>query len=104
MVFNPFANAVTLVPVQMHPEHLVQKVRTPTTRVPSPAFPVRRVHFPAKKEMLNATNVQLVIYNLNRNNQNVIESKPDQSWLKEDLPRSSYHKDLKLMPLLYPDS
>jgi hypothetical protein len=61
------------------------------------------VKFRAKKEVLNALNVPRGIYNLNRNNQNVIESKPDQSWLKEDLPRSSYHKDLKLMPLLHPD-
>jgi hypothetical protein len=52
--------------------------------------------------MLNAPNALLGIYNLNRNNQNVIQSKPDQSWPKEDRPRSLYPKDLKLMPLLHP--
>ena len=102
MVFKPFVNAGTLVLVPTHPECLVQKARTPTTRAPSPAFPVRRVRFPAKKEMLNATDVQLGIYNLNQNNQNVIESKLDQSWPKEDRPRSLYHKDLKLMPRTHP--
>ena len=41
------------------------------------------------------------IYNLNRNNQNVLLSKPDQSWLKEDRPRSSYHLGLKSKPRLH---
>jgi hypothetical protein len=48
-------------------------------------------------------NAQRGIYNLNRNNQNVIQLNLAQSWPKEDLPRSSYHKDLKLMSLLHPD-
>ena len=78
-------------------------VRTPTTRVPSPAFPVRRVNFPAKKPVPNAMHVPRGIYNLNQNNQNVIQSKLDQSWPKEDLPRSSYQKGLKLTPLIHPD-
>jgi hypothetical protein len=79
-------------------------VRTPTTRVPSPAFPVRRVHLPVKKKVWNATNVPRVIYNLNRNNQNVFQSNLAQSWPKEDLHRSSCHSGLKLTPLLHPDS
>ena len=81
---------------------LVQKVRTPTTRVPSPAFPVHREHLPVKKKVWNATNVLRVIYNLNRNNQNVIQSNLAQSWPKEDRPRSSCHSGLKLMTLLHP--
>ena len=103
MVFKPFANAVTLVPVQTHHEFPVQKVRTPTTRAPSLAFLVHRVNFPAKKTVLNATNVPWGICNRNQNKQNVLQSTLDQSWPKEDRPRSSYHKDQKLMPLLYPD-
>jgi hypothetical protein len=54
-VFKPFANAVTRVPVQTHHEHHAPKVRTPTTRVPSPAFLVHRVHLPAKKAVLDVT-------------------------------------------------
>jgi hypothetical protein len=103
MVFNSFANAVTLVPVQTNLEHRVQQVRTPTTRAPSLAFPVHPVNFPAKKKVLNATNVPWGICNRNQNKQNVLQSTLDQSWPKEDLPRLSYHKDLKLMPLLHPD-
>ena len=72
-VFKPFANAGTLVPVKTHPERLVRMVRTPTTRAPSPAFPVHRVKFPANKEVLNAMNAPRGIYNRNRNNQNVIQ-------------------------------
>ena len=102
-VFKPSANAGTLVPVPTHPKRLVQMARTPTTRALSPAFPVHRVKFPANKEVLNASNVPRDFYNLIRNNQNVIRSKLDQSWPKEDLPRSSYQKGLKLMPLLHPD-
>ena len=90
-------------PVQTNLEHRVQKVRTPTTRAPSPVFLVHRVHFPVKKKVLNAMNVQLGIYNLNQNNQNVLWSTPAQSWPKEDRPRSLYPKDLKLMPPLHPD-
>ena len=86
-VFNTFANVDTLVPVLMHHEHLVQTARTRTTRVPSPAFPVRRVKFPARKEMSNAMNAPRDFYNLHRNNQNVIQSNLDQSWPKEDLLR-----------------
>jgi hypothetical protein len=102
-VSKPFANVDTLVLVQMHHKRLVQKVRTPTIRALSPVFPVLRVHFPAKKKALNVINVQRVIYNLHPNNQNVFKSKPDQSLLQEDLPPSSYHLGLELMPLLYPD-
>ena len=86
-VFKPSANAVTLVPVPTNPKRLVQMARTPTTRAPSPAFPVHRVKFPANKEVLNASNVPRDIYNLIRNNQNVLQSNLDQSWPKEDLPR-----------------
>ena len=68
-----FANADTLVPVPTHLERLVQKVLTPTTRVPSPAFLVHRVPFPAKRKVLNASIVPRGIYNLNRNNQNVLQ-------------------------------
>jgi hypothetical protein len=103
MVLKAFASEVTRVPVQMHHKFLVQKVHTPTPLVLSPVSLVHRVHFPAKKEVLNAMNVQRGIYNLIRNNQNVIRSKLDQSWPKEDLPPSLYHKGLKLMPLLRPD-
>ena len=85
--FKPIANAGTLVPVPTHHKCLVQKVRTPTARVPSPAFLVHRARCPAKKEVPNATNVPRGIYNANRNNQNVLQSKPDQSWPKEDPPR-----------------
>ena len=87
----------------MHRTRLVQQEHTPTTRAPSPAFLVRRVNSPAKQAMLNATNAQWGIYNLNQNNQSVLRSKLDQSWPKEDLPRSLYQKDPKLMPLLHPD-
>ena len=87
----------------MQLKRLVRMVRTPTTRVPSPAFPVRRVNFPAKKPVPNAMHVPRGIYNLNRNNQNVIQSKLDQSWPKEDRPRSSCHSGLKLTTLLRPD-
>ena len=103
MVFKPFANVVTLVPVQTHHEFPVQKVRTPTTRALFPAFLVHPVHSPVRKEAWNAMHVQRVIYNLHQNNQNVVQSKLGRSWPKEDLPRSSCHKDLKLMPLLHPD-
>ena len=102
MVFKPFANAGTLVPVQTHLERLVQEVRTPTARVPSLAFLVHRARCPAKKEVPNATNVPRGIYNLHRNNQHVLQSKPGQSWPKEGLPRSLYHLGLKLMPMLHP--
>ena len=87
MALTRFANVVTRVPATMPRDCRVQMVRTPTPRAPSLAFLVHRVNFPAKREMLNATNVQRGIYNLNRNNQNVIQSKLDQSWPKEDLPR-----------------
>ena len=53
--------------------------------------------------MSNAMNAPQDFYNLNRNNQNVIQSNLDQSWPKEDLPPLLYHKGLKLMPLLRPD-
>ena len=75
-------------------------VRTPTTRAPSPAFLVHRAHFPAKKAALVATIAPRGIYNPIQNNQNVIQSKLGQSSRKEDLPRSSSHLDLKLMPML----
>jgi hypothetical protein len=101
-VFKLFVNAGTPVPVQTRHNHLVQQVCTPTTRVPSPAFLVHREHLPVKKKVWNATNVLRVIYNLNRNNQNVFQSNLDQSWPKEDLPRSSCHSGLKLTPLLNP--
>ena len=78
-VFKPYANVGTLVPVQTHHERHVQKVRIPTTRAPSPAFLVHRVHFPAKKKVLNAMNVPRVIYNPSLNNQNVFKSKLDPS-------------------------
>ena len=68
MVSKPFANVVTFVPVQMHHKRLVQKVHIQTTRVPSPAFPVHRVHFPAQWGMSNATGVLWDIYNRNQNN------------------------------------
>jgi len=101
-VINAFVNVGTLVPVQMHREFPVQKVITPTTRAPSPAFPVHPVKFPAKKKVLNVSNVSRGIGNRNQNNQNVNQSTLDQSWPKEDLPRSSYRSGLKLMPLLHP--
>jgi len=103
MVFKPFVNVGTLVLVQTYHEHLVQKARTPATWVPSPAFPVHQEHLPAKKEVLNVPNAPWGIYNLNRNNQHVIQSKPDQSWPKEAPPRSSCHSGLKLTPLLHLD-
>jgi hypothetical protein len=102
-VVKKFANAGTLVPVKTQPERLVQMVRTPTTRVPSPAFPVHRVNLPVKKPVPNATNAPRGIYNRIQHNQNVFKSPQDQSWPKEDLPRSSYQKGLKLMPLPHPD-
>ena len=86
----------------MRLKHLVQRVRTPTTRAPSPAFLVHRANFRAKKPVLNAMRVPRGIYNRSQNNQNVLQSKLDQSWPKEDLPRSSYHLGLKLMPMLHP--
>jgi hypothetical protein len=79
MVFTPFANVVTRVLVQTHHERLVQKVHTPTTRVPSLAFLVHRVHFLAKKAVLDAISVHQGIYNLNQNNQNVLQLNLDQS-------------------------
>jgi hypothetical protein len=72
-VFKPCANVGTLVPVKTNPEHLVRMVRTPTTRVPSPAFPVRRVHLPAKRPVPNATNVPRGIYNRIQHNQHVFK-------------------------------
>ena len=62
-------------------------VRTPTTRVPSPAFPVRRVNFPAKKGALTAMNVPQGIYKRNLNNPLAPKSKLDQLWPKEALPQ-----------------
>ena len=103
MVYKPFVNVGTLVLVQTYHEHIVQKARTPTTRAPSLAFLVHRVNFPAKKTVLNATNVPWGICNRNQNKQNVLQSTLDQSWPKEDRPRLSYHKDLKLMPPLHLD-
>ena len=50
-VSKPFVNMGTLVPVPTHHKRLVQKVRTPTTWVPSPAFLVYRVNFPAKRQV-----------------------------------------------------
>ena len=103
MGLTAFASEVTRVPVQMHHNFRVQTVHTPTTLVLSPASLVHRVNLPAKMEVLNAMHAPRGIYNRNQNNQNVLQSNLDQSWPMEDLPRSSYHKDLKLMPLLHPD-
>ena len=98
-----FVNVVILVLVEMLLNNLVPQACTPTTRVPFLAFPVHRVNFQIKQVILNASNVLRGIYNLNRNNQHVIQLNPGQSWPKEDLPRSSYHSGLKLMPLRHPD-
>ena len=100
-VLKPFANAGTRVPVKTHLERRVQKARTPTKRAPFPAFPAPPVHFPTKKEVLNAKIAPRGIYNPNQNNPIALQSKPDQSSPKEDLPRSSYRSGLKLMPLLH---
>ena len=81
-----FVNVVTHVKVQIRRKNPAEKVRTPTTRAPSPAFPVHRVKFPRKKGALNAMNAPRGIYNLIRKNQYVLQSKLDQSLL-EDLPR-----------------
>ena len=64
-------------------------------------FLVHRENLPAKKPVPNAMHVQLGIYNRNRNNPNVLQSNLDQSWRKEDLPRSSYRSGPKLMPMLH---
>jgi hypothetical protein len=100
-VLKPFANAGTRVPVKTHLERRVQKARTPTTRAPSPAFPAHPVHFPTKKEVLNAKIAPRGIYNPNQNNLIALQSKLGQSSLQEDLPRSSYRSGLKLIPMLH---
>ena len=51
----------------------VKMERTPTTLVPSLAFPVHRVNSPINKEVLNAINVQRGIYNLIQNNPHVMQ-------------------------------
>jgi hypothetical protein len=65
-------------------------------------FLVHRENLPAKKPVPNAMHVPRGFYNRNRNNPSVFQSKLDQSWRKEDLPRSSYRSGPKLMPLPFP--
>ena len=69
-----FVNVDIPVLVQTHRKLLVQQARTPITRAPSLASPVRRVNLRVRQAMTNARIVPLDIYNLTHNNQTATES------------------------------
>ena len=96
-VSKPFANAVTLVPVQTHHERLVPKARTLTTLVLCLAYLVHRANLRVYPAVPIAIFVLMAICSPTHNNPSVNWWKLGKLLLKEGLPLLLSPKDLKLI-------